>query len=363
MIKNISKTLLVTTVFALSIVSALAHDFQLAPRLPNGLTINPAGRLFDVGNMPLSAVLAPDGNIVLLLSGFREQGVQIVDPRAGKILQTLPQPSAFLGLTFSSDGKTLYASGANEDVVYEYSYNAGAAQLKRTLNLKTAEETKKGMRYPAGLALSANNEFLYIAENLSDSLAVVDLKSGSVVDRKPAGLYPYAVITDVNGMVYVSAWGESIISRFKIDHGKILNSSTLKVGHHPSAMLLNSKTSRLYVTSGTTDSISVINTKIFQVANTLKDTIPGTKEGSTPNALALSNDGRRLYVAEADSNAVAVFENDRLIGRIPVGWYPTAFVQTPEHLYVINGKGRGTRANPKATHGAAYINTPTDYTL
>lgn len=363
MTKNIRKNLLVIFVFAVSIVSAFAHDFQLAPRLPNGLTINPAGRLFDVGNMPLSAIIAPDGNIVLLLSGFREQGVQVIDPRAGKILQTQAQPSAFLGLIFSSDGKTLYASGANEDVVYEYSYNAGTLQLSRTLNLKSAQETKKGTRYPAGIALSANDQFLYVAENLSDSLAVVDLKSGDVVDRKPAGLYPYGVIVDSGGAIYVSAWGENIITRFKVDSGKILNSSTLKVAHHPSALLLNSKTSRLYVTSGTTDSISIINTKTFQVVNTLKDAIPGTKEGSTPNALALSTDGHRLYVAEADSNAVAVFENDHLIGRIPVGWYPTAFVQTPEHLYVINGKGRGTRANPKATHGAAYINTPNDYTL
>lgn len=363
MMKNISKILLVITVFALSILPAFAHDFQLQPRLPNGLTINPAGRLFDVGNMPLSAITAPDGNIVLLLSGFREQGVQVVDPRAGKILQTVSQPSAFLGLIFSSDGKTLYASGANEDAVYEYSYIAGTLQLTRTLNLKSDDETKKGTHYPAGLALSADNQFLYVAENLSDSLAIIDLKSGVVVDRKPAGLYPYTVVVDSAGMIYVSAWGENIITRFKVDGGKILKSSTLNVVRHPSAMLLNSKASRLFVTSGTTDSISIINTKNFQVVKTVKDGIPGTQEGSTPNALALSNDGRRLYVAEADSNAVAVFEDDRLIGRIPVGWYPTSLIQTTEHLYVVNGKGRGTRANPKATQGAAYINTPNDYTL
>jgi DNA-binding beta-propeller fold protein YncE len=363
MMKNIRKIILLITIFAVSILSALAHDFQLQPRLPNGLTINPAGRLFDVGNMPLSAVTAPDGNIVLLLSGFREQGVQVVDPKAGKILQTVPQASAFLGLIFSTDGKTLYASGANEDAVYEYSYDGGSLQLIRPLSLKSAEETKKGTRYPAGLALSTDNQFLYVAENLSDSLAIVDLKSGVVVDRKPAGLYPYAVVIDADGRIYVSAWGGDIITRFKVDGGKILNSSTLNVAHHPSALLLDSKTSRLFVTSGTTDSISIINTKTFQIVNTLKDAIPGTKQGSTPNALALSADGRRLYVAEADSNAVAVFEKDRLIGRIPVGWYPTALIQTPEHLYVVNGKGRGTRANPKATHGAAYINTPTDYTL
>jgi hypothetical protein len=85
----------------------------------------------------------------------------------------------------------------------------------------------------------------------------------------------------------------------------------------------------------------------------------GPGEGSTPNALALSSDGRRLYVAEADANAVAVFDlsvsssgiagavgDDRLAGRIPAGWYPTAVLGRGDTLLVATGKGKGTRANP-----------------
>ncbi len=171
--------ILAICIFTLSIVT-VAHEFQLAPRLPNGLTLEPAGQTVDVGNMPLSAIIAPDGNIVLLLSGFREQGVQVLNPESGKIIQTLAQPAAFLGLAFSSDGKTLYSSGANEDVVYVYEWNAGNAKLSGTLRLTSVQEEKKGTRYPAGIALSKNNEFLYVAENLSDTLAVFDLKTGFV---------------------------------------------------------------------------------------------------------------------------------------------------------------------------------------
>jgi hypothetical protein len=74
----------------------------------------------------------------------------------------------------------------------------------------------------------------------------------------------------------------------------------------------------------------------------------GPKEGSTPNALALSADERRLFVAEADNNAVAVFDlaDKRLVGRIPVEWYPTALSSIGDSLLVVSGKGRGTGPNP-----------------
>jgi hypothetical protein len=82
-------------------------------------------------------------------------------------------------------------------------------------------------------------------------------------------------------------------------------------------------------------------------------------EGSTPNALALSADGTRLFVAEGDANAVGVFDlsaatsgvtaargADRLAGRVPAGWYPTAVLPLGDVLLVGNGKGRGTGPNP-----------------
>jgi len=47
-------------------------------------------------------VLSPEGDrLVLSLNGWRQQGIQVVDRHAGTIVQTIPQPSAFLGLAFS----------------------------------------------------------------------------------------------------------------------------------------------------------------------------------------------------------------------------------------------------------------------
>jgi YVTN family beta-propeller protein len=332
-----------------------------APRLPNGLRLDPVGRSTDAGSLPLAMLPTPDGrHFVLLLNGYRDQGIQIIDRATGAITQTLRQRAAFIGLAFSPDGKRLYASGGNEDVVFVYDWMNGAATLATTLHLSPARKGSSGWRYPAGIALSPDGTKLYAAENLGDSLAVIDLATGSVTQRLATEPYPYGVAVSSGGNVYVSAWGGNTVSVFSPGNGRLESVARIPAGRHPSTLLLNRDGSRLFVTSGTTDRIAVIDTRTNQLLKQLDDAPPaGPHEGSTPNGLALSPDGKRLYVAEADANSIAVFDlsgstsglptatgNDALLGRIPAQWYPTAVVSTNDSLFILNGKGRGTHANP-----------------
>ena len=348
-------------------------------RLPTGVTLDPAGRSFPVGQMPLAMIPAPEGDrVVLLLNGYRDEGVQVVEPATGRVLQTLVQPAAFIGLAFDAAGKRLYASGGNQDVIYRYDWSGGAATRADSIVLAAKPRSSPGTRYPAGLALSRDDRYLYVAENLVDSLAVIELASGSVVQRLPAGRYPYAVVVGPEGTVYVSAWGGSQVSVFKTipaiesAASRLEAAGTITVGRHPSALLLSGDGGRLYVASASTDRVSVVDTRAARVVAELVDTVPGGPgEGSTPNALALAPNGRRLYVAEADNNAVAVFDlssntsgvvasggaaSDRLAGRIPVEWYPTALLVARDTLLVANGKGRGTAPNQADGPGPGRVN-------
>ena len=79
-----------------------------AQQLPTGVTIKPAGVSIDVGSFPLAMVLSPDRRYAaLLLNGWREQGLQIVDRGGGRVVQTAEQAAAFLGLALSPDGQAL----------------------------------------------------------------------------------------------------------------------------------------------------------------------------------------------------------------------------------------------------------------
>src|SRR5213078_682157 len=107
-----------------------------------------AGRTIDVGNMPLSMTLTPEHDrAVVVLSGFRQMGVQVID-LAGSVAQTIPLRSAFIGAAFSPDGKSLYVSGGEDDVVHVYAWADRQATFARDVNLKLTEKDAKGSRYP-----------------------------------------------------------------------------------------------------------------------------------------------------------------------------------------------------------------------
>ena len=131
---------------------------------------------------------------------------------------------------------------------------------------------------------------MFVAENLADTLAVVDLENKSVVQRLQTEAYPYAVVVSPNGEVYVSAWGGNTVSIFApAARGLLKERRKVTVGRHPSALLLNSTGSRLFVASASTNSIAVVDTKTARVLTRLLDPPPaGPNQGSTPNALALS---------------------------------------------------------------------------
>ena len=332
-------------------------------RLPTGAVLDPAGTSIDLGPLPLGMVLSPDKTrLIILLNGWREQGIQVVDRASSRVVQKVSLPAVFLGLTFSPDGRSLYVSGGNQDVIYRFDWRDGRATLADSIALAFKQPGHSDVRYPAGIAVSNDGRTLYAAENLADSVAVVDLSSRRVVQRLATEKYPYGVVVGRDGVVYVSAWNGWTVSTFSpTGNGTLDNGTRIRVGRHPSAMTLSPDGGRLFVASGSTDKIAVVDTRKLQVVTTLSDPTPAkTGEGSTPNALAVSADGSRLFVAEADNNAIAVFTlaagtsgvatlstADSLIGRIPVGWYPAAVVVEGDELLVANAKGRGTAPNPK----------------
>src|SRR5258706_16153132 len=121
--------------------------------LPTGRSIGSPeemGPSIGVGNMPLAMAASPDrGRLAILLSGYREQGLQVVDVESRKVVQTLSQGGAFLGLAFSPDGTMLYASGGNEDAVFRYSWKDGQASLLGRIALvEGSSEKSSGSRSP-----------------------------------------------------------------------------------------------------------------------------------------------------------------------------------------------------------------------
>ena len=117
-------------------------------------------------------------------------------------------------------------------------------------------------------------------------------------------------------------------------------------------MCLSKKGNYLFVANANDNSVSIIDVANKKVKETLNAALyPNAPSGSTSNGVALSADEKTLYIANADNNCLAVFDiseigKSKSKGFIPVGWYPTNVKVIGKKIFVSNGKGFSSLANP-----------------
>src|ERR1700674_2111294 len=298
-------------------VSAQRKALFTSP-LPTGVRLDPAGEVVDLGSLPINLVLTPEKDrAVVVLSGWREQGVQVVDLKTRKVTQTLLQDGAFYGAAFSPDSHRLYVSGGNTDVLFVYAWKDGAAALENKFEL-AKEKTKDGTgaSYPSGVTVAPSGKLVDGAEKVGDHLAVVNTATGEITQRFSTDHYPYGGALTENGQVFVSAWGGSTVSQFRVlADGTLAYLGRIEVGRHPSALAVKGTT--LYVTLAGSDRVAVVDTNLRKVPRSLHD-----------------------------AAAVFAVPTGKLLGRVPTDWYPTAIAEVGDQLLVLAGKGHGTHANP-----------------
>jgi YVTN family beta-propeller protein len=320
--------------------------------LPNGWKLTPAGDQIPLGDLPLRVVIRPDGKfLVATNNGDGEQGLTVVDLERQQKVLTVPLARSWLGLQFSGDGKRLYVSGGGDNKILVYDFgDKGLQALSHEIVLGDREQEL----FPAGVCVDKQEKRLYTPLNLSNELAVIDLKTRSVAKKIAVGDHPYTCVVSGDGnTVYVSNWGSRSVS--EVDTVALSEARRIEVGDHPNDMILSPNGRRLYVANANSNSISVIDPAANRTVETISVALyPKSPIGSTTNALAMTRDGKRLYAANADNNAVAVIRlagagrvQSVVEGFIPVGWYPTALALDPEDrtLYVAGGKGLRSKPN------------------
>ena len=126
----------------------------------------------------------------------------------------------------------------------------------------------------------------------------------------------------------------------------------INVGDNPNELCLSKNGKYLFVANANDNSVSVINLPQKRVIETFNTALyADAPNGSTTNGLALSADEKTLYIANADNNCLAVFDvskpgSGKSKGFIPTGWYPTSVKVIGKKIFVTNGKGFSSMANP-----------------
>ncbi|HRI78342.1 MAG TPA: alkaline phosphatase family protein [Cyclobacteriaceae bacterium] len=318
--------------------------------LPNGWSISPAGKNIPLGDLPLNAVISPDGRTVAIVNnGVAQHSIMLLDAESETIVDEMEIDKAWYGLAFNTTGNTLYVSGGNDNRIMIYNIREG--KIFKTDSIILGRVWPKDKIFPTGIALDERRNVLYIPTKDDSSLYIADLKT-KISKKISLGHEAYScILTSDQKTLYISLWGGRKVGVFDTNTQQITN--TIPVGDHPNDLTLTRDGSRLFVSHSNDNGVSIIETSSGKVSEVLNTALfPNSPAGSTPNAVALSEDESRLYIANADNNCLAVFDvtspgKSKSLGFIPTGWYPTSVKVLNHKILVTNGKGGSSRPNPK----------------
>ncbi len=420
---SFSARLSVATAFALAATQIQAQlqdkSQEQAKRYPDGhivtpvnQVLEPAGRQLDLpGLRPQGLALSPNGRI--LVTSGKTHDIVVVDPKTAKILQKVELPLdsstlndtneasprqlfaedegqlSFTGLIFSPDGSRIYLSNVSGSLKVFSVNQTGRVAAAYSIPLPPADAPRRKTEVPTGLAFSSDAMKLYVALNLGNRLAELEVASGRVLRTWDVGVAPYDVAV-VGAKVYVSNWGgrrpeaDSVTgpagkgTKVRVDPVRYIAcegsvsiidtaanrvTAELLTGKHACAMALSPSRRYLAVANAGEDTVSVIDTRTDRIVETLcARQEPGDAFGASPNALVFDTSGKRLFVCNGTQNAIAQFDfkpgASRLRGLVPVGWFPGAIAwdRRRKELDVANIKGIGP-GRPRKSSGVAEFNT------
>ena len=338
----------ICTSFAMFLLVAVSHAQQTVT-LPNGWQLSPAGKSLPLGDLPLNMAVSKSKKLMAVTNnGQSTQSLQLIDVQTEKILDNIEIAKSWLGLQFSSDEKYLYASGGNDNWILQYAIVKNKLQLKDSISLGAKWPNKIS---PAGIAIDDAKHLLYVVTKDNNSLYLINLTTKKITQQIKLPAEAYTCLLSPNKKeLYISCWGCDKILIFDTQKNSI--HTEIAVGDNPNDICRTANGKYLFVANANDNSVSVIDVKNTKVIETLSSSLfAAAPPGSTANAVALSSDEKTLYIANADNNSLAVFDVSKpgfsqSKGFIPVGWYPTCVKVIGKKIWVTNGKGFSSLANP-----------------
>jgi YVTN family beta-propeller protein len=317
--------------------------------LPNSWSLTPVGKSLPLGDLPLNIAVSKNNKYIAVTNnGQSTQSIQLFDAKKEQQLDEIKIVKAWYGLKFSADEKRLYASGGNDNLILQYNIVNNKLIVADTFKIGTK---KKELLSPTGIEVDDAQQLLYVVTKENNTLYVLSLQTKEIITQiKLDGEAYTCLLSPDKNTLYISCWGCDKIILFDTKLKTISNS--IIVGDNPNEIILNKKGTHLFVANANDNSVSIIDLKTQKVIETLNAALyANALSGSTTNGLALSADEKMLYIANADNNCLAVF-NVSVFGKslskgfIPVGWYPTNVKVIGKKIFVANGKGFSSQANP-----------------
>ncbi|MBM4002865.1 MAG: hypothetical protein FJ295_06185 [Planctomycetes bacterium] len=157
-------------------------------------------------------------------------------------------------------------------------------------------------RSPIDLALGPAESWLATANQTSDSVSLVELPSGKLLDEMTVGARPAAIVADpIEPRILVSTAHDGQLRLLRVEQKKLVVEATLDVGGEPHGIALSRDRASAYVALSAVNQVAVVDL----ASRTVRARID---VGRWPRYLAISNDGKRLAVGTSGDLGVCVVD-------------------------------------------------------
>ena len=143
---------------------------------------------------------------------------------------------------------------------------------------------------PTALAVSADGDWVYVANHTADSVSVINTGSGQVEAEIPVGRGPRGMVLSPDGeRLYVALRRDHAVGVVNLSQRRLLDS--IACGYEPWDMVLSPDGRILYSSNFISNDISVVDLQNLSARGGRRIAV-----SRTPTQLALSPDGKTLWV-------------------------------------------------------------------
>lgn len=291
---------------------------------------NTAGTPISIsGSKPAALKLSPDGSKLFAASFTSASKVFVINPTTGTLSTTITMPADTYPNAFAmASGTTKFftANNGNTNDVSRIDTSDNSVfkiatcyqMIDIVIKPNGSEAYASCLTGDKVYAIDTSNNYRFLGIPIAPpSISVGDSPQGMAI--KPDGSRVYVANNGSNSVSVINTSTDAIVT-------------TIAVGSAPVKMVVSPDGSRLYVVNYSGGSVSVINTS----TNTIATTIP---VGSNPTDIAISPDGSKVYTANSSSNSVSIINTTtNAVTTLAVGAWPTALAISPDgsKAYVAN---------------------------
>ncbi|TAN19863.1 MAG: YncE family protein [Actinomycetota bacterium] len=245
---------------------------------------------------------------------------------------------------------------ANNDIYVANEYSSDVSVIDGSTNTVIATVPVGG---PRAVAYDSANHDIYVTNEIFNNISVIDGSTNTVIATVPVGDNPYAVTYDsANNDIYVANEYSSDVSIIDGSTNTVI--ATVPVGRYPDGVAYDSANNDIYVTNKIFNDILIISGS----TNTVIAAIP---IGFATVGVAYDSANNDIYVAILGLNYVSVINGsiNTVIATVAVGNGPTgvAYDSANNDVYVSNsGSGDVSVINSQVDNDLA-ITAPTNLTV